>query len=61
MFRKGALPIVVLSAICGVKMFTALFKGIEYSSIFLAFVFIVAMVCLIFFFYIAINYENEGT
>lgn len=47
--------------ICGVILFTALFKGFEYSSVFLAFVFLAALVCLIFLANIAINYEKEGT
>ena len=46
--------------ICGVILFTALFKGFEYSSIFLAFIFITALVFLIIFANIGIQYEKSN-
>lgn len=48
--------------ICGVIAFTTLFKGFEYSSIYLAFVFLAALVCLIILGNIGAQYEkNDAT
>jgi len=45
--------------ICGLVLFTAFFKGFEYSSTFLAFVCVAALVCLIILGNIGIQYEKK--
>lgn len=47
------------SGICGVILFTALFKGFEYSNIFLAYVFVATLVCLLIFTNIGIKLQKE--
>lgn len=47
--------------ICGVILFTSFFKGFEYSSIFLAFVFVVALVCLVILGNIGAQYGKNDT
>lgn len=45
--------------ICGVVLFTAFFKGFEYSSIFLGFVCVASLITLIILGNIAIQYEKK--
>lgn len=45
--------------ICGLVLFTAFFKGYEYSSKFLAFVCVASLVCLIFLGNIGIKHEKK--